>query len=77
MAEPGQGSFEVVPTRIGGSGGAGRPGRRRRLPIALVIAVAVAIPAIAWIGPRMESRPEVDLSFLRPTPTPAPSTSAQ
>ncbi len=73
MAETGQGSFEVVPTRIGGTGGAGRPGRRRRLPIALVIAVAVAIPAIAWIGPRMESRPEVDLSFLRPTPTPVPS----
>ena len=71
MADPGQQSFEVVPTRSGGGGG-GR-GRRRRLPIALVIAVAVGIPAIAWIGPRMESRPEVDLSFLRPTPTPAPS----
>jgi hypothetical protein len=73
MAEPGQQSFEVAPTRIGGTGGAGRPGRRRRLPIALVLAIAVAVPAIAWIGPRLESRPEVDLSFLRPTPTPAPS----
>lgn len=74
MAEQGQQSFEVVPTRIGGTGGGGRSGRRRRLPLALVIGIAVAIPAIAWIGPRMESRPEVDLSFLRPTPTPAPST---
>ncbi len=74
MAEPGQQSFEVVPTRIGGTGGGGRPGRRRRLPLALVIGIAVAIPAIAWIGPRMESRPEVDLSFLRPTPTAGPLT---
>ena len=74
MADEGQQSFEVIPTRIGGGGGGGRPGRRRRLPIALVVAVAVGIPAIAWIGPRMESRPEVDLSFLRPTATPAPST---
>lgn len=77
MADPGQQSFEVVPTRIGGSGGAGRPGRRRRVPIALVIAVAVAIPAIAWIGPRIELRPEVDLSFLQPTQTPVPSTTPQ
>jgi len=78
MADRREQSFEIVPTRIGGSGGSGRPGgRRRRLPIALVIAVAIAIPAIAWMGPRIEWRPEVDLSFLRPTPTPIPSTTAR
>jgi hypothetical protein len=74
MADRREQHFEVVPTRIGGGGGSGRPGRRRRVPIALVIALAVAIPAIAWMGPRIEWRPEVDLSFLRPTPTPVPST---
>jgi hypothetical protein len=73
MADPGQQGFEVVPTRIGGTAGGGRPNRRRRLPIAIVVAFAVGIPAIAWIGPKLESRPEVDLSFLRPTPTPFPS----
>jgi hypothetical protein len=73
MADRREQHFEVAPTRIGGSAGSGRPGRRRRVPIALIIAVAVAIPAIAWMGPRIEWRPEVDLSFLRPTPTPAPS----
>lgn len=73
MADRREQNFEVVPTRIGGPGGSGRPGGRRRLPIALVIAVAVAIPGIAWMGPRIEWRPEVDLSFLRPTPTPVPS----
>jgi hypothetical protein len=73
MADRREQHFEVAPTRIGGSGGSGRPGRRRRVPIALVIAIAIAIPAIAWMGPRIEWRPEVDLSFLRPTPTPVPS----
>lgn len=78
MADRPDQSFEVVATRIGGTGGSGRPGgRRRRVPIALVIAVAVAIPAIAWVGPRMEWRPEIDLSFLRPTPTPIPSKTAR
>jgi hypothetical protein len=73
MADRREEHFEVVTTRIGGGGGSGRPGRRRRVPIALVIVIALAIPAIAWMGPRIEWRPEVDLSFLRPTPTPVPS----
>lgn len=74
MGERGDGGFEVAPTRIGGSGGPGRSGRgRRRAPLILVIVLAVAIPTVAWAGPRIEWRPEVDLSFLRPTPTPVPS----
>jgi hypothetical protein len=70
MGERGDQGFEVVPTRIGGTGGPSRSSRRRRAPIILVIVVALLIPTVAWIGPRMEWRPEVDLSFLRPTPTP-------
>src|SRR3990172_1305512 len=73
MGERGDGGFEVVPTRIGGSGGGRRTGRRHRAPIIVVIVLAVLIPTIAWVGPRIEWRPEVDLSFLRPTPTPVPS----
>lgn len=42
-------------------------------PIVLVIILAIAIPTVAWVGPRIVWRPEVDLSFLRPTPTPVPS----
>lgn len=75
MGERGDQGFEVVPTRIGGSGGPARSGRRRRSPIIIIIAIAILIPAVALIGPRIEWRPEVDLSFLQPTPTPVPSTS--
>ncbi len=64
--------FEIAPTRIGGSGGP-RPARRRRAPVAIVIAIALLVPTVAWIGPRIEWRPEIDISFLRPTPTPLPS----
>lgn len=70
MGERGEGGFEVVPTRIGGTGGPSRSNRGRRAPIILVIILAVLIPSVAWIGPRIEWRPEVDLSFLRPTPAP-------
>lgn len=73
MGERGDQGFEVVPTRIGGTGGPSRSGRRPRAPIILVIVVAVLVPTVAWIGPRMEWRPQIDLSFLRPTPTPVPS----
>ena len=68
-----QQSFEVVPTRIGGSSSQTRSDRRRRAPIIILIVIAVLIPAIALIGPRIVWRPEIDLSFLRPTPTPVPS----
>lgn len=74
MSDPSPEIFEVPTTRLGGG-----PSRRRggggptRLPILLVIILAVAVPTVAWIGPRVEWRPEVDLSFLRPTPTPTPS----
>jgi hypothetical protein len=73
MAERDDQGFEVVPTRIGGTGGPSRSGGRRRGPIVLVLVLAVLIPTVAFIGPRIEWRPEVDLSFLRPTPTPVPS----
>ncbi len=66
-------SFEVIPTRIGGPAGRARSDRWRRAPIIIVIAIAILVPMIAWIGPRIEWRPEIDLSFLQPTPTPAPS----
>jgi hypothetical protein len=72
--ERGDSGFEVAPTRIGGGGRPGRPARRPPLTILVVIALAAAVPTIAWIGPRIEYRPEIDLSFIRPTPTPAPST---
>jgi hypothetical protein len=73
MAERGDQGFEVAPTRIGDSGGPKRSSGRRRAPIVLIVVLALAIPTIAWAGPRIEWRPEVDLSFLRPSPTPVPS----
>jgi hypothetical protein len=63
--------FEVAPTRIGGSRAAPGAGRSRRpTSVVVVLVIALAIPALAFVGPRIEWRPEVDLSFLRPTPTP-------
>ena len=63
--------FEIAPVALGG-GSSGRRGRRRRLPVLIVLLVAIAIPAIAWIGPRIEVRPNLDLSFVAPPPTPTP-----
>jgi hypothetical protein len=69
--------FEVAATRVGGQAGAdgagpGRP-RRGRLRFAVVIVAVLAIPAMAFAGPRIEWRPSIDLSVLRPTPTAIPS----
>ena len=70
--------FEVAATRVGGQAGAGGSGpgrpRRGRLRFALVILAVLAIPAIAFAGPRIEWRPSIDLSALRPTPIPVPTT---
>ena len=63
--------FEVIPTRIGGPrDSAGRGRAKRPTSVVIVLLIALAVPALAFIGPRIEWRPEVDLSFLRPTPTP-------
>jgi hypothetical protein len=72
MAEEGKKGFEVPTTRIVEPLGGGRE-RRARLPILVVILIAIATPLIGWIGPRIEWRPEIDLSVLRPTPTPLPT----
>jgi hypothetical protein len=72
MAEPANQGFEVAPTRIGGSAGSGRPGRRR-LPVLLVIAVAALVPAVAWIGPNIKWDLDVDRAAVVPSPPPVPS----
>ena len=76
MAGTDQQGFEVAPVRIGGPGtGRNRPGRGR-LPIIAVVIVALAIPAVAFAGPRIEWRPEIDLLALLPSdppPTPEPT----
>lgn len=75
--------FEVAPAPLGSRpGGSGRgPGRSRRpSSVAVVLIVALAVPLVAFVGPRIEWRPEVDLSLLvpsqsaepRPTPTRRP-----
>jgi hypothetical protein len=74
VSEPARGSFEVAPTPVGGSGGGGRGGGRRHLSILLVAVLAVAVPAVAFAGPRVDFRP--DFSYLLPnlaTPTPIPT----
>jgi hypothetical protein len=77
MAGTEQQGFEVAPVRIGGNPGTGRkrPGRGR-LPIVAVVVLALAIPAVALVGPRVEWRPEIDLLALLPSdppPTPEPT----
>ena len=67
--------FEVATTRLGGPSGRGRrsSGPRRPPSVVIVLLIAIAIPAVAFIGPRIEWRPEIDLAFLRPSPTAVPS----
>ena len=63
---------EVATTRIGPSPRQTGGNRSRRpLSVVIVIIVALAIPAIAFTGPRDEQR--LDLSYLVPTPTPSPT----
>ena len=65
---PSQG-FEVAPVPLGGGSGARR--RRRRLPALVVLLVAIAVPVIAWVGPKIEVRPNLDLAFnAAPTASP-------
>lgn len=74
VSEPPRGSFEIAPTPVGGSGGGGRGGGRRHLSILLIAVLAVAVPAVAFAGPRIDFRP--DFSYLLPnrgTPTPIPT----
>jgi hypothetical protein len=75
MAPSDQPGFEISPTSVGGPAGGGGPVRpgRGRLRIALVVLAALAVPVVAIAGPRIEWRPEIDLSVLRPTPKPVPS----
>lgn len=69
----GEQGFSVAPVRVdGGEGGWRR--RRRRIATWLVLAVTVAIVAIGVVGPRLQERPSLDLSFLAtPTPRESPS----
>ncbi|HET7702406.1 MAG TPA: hypothetical protein VFK35_03335 [Candidatus Limnocylindrales bacterium] len=65
--------FSVAPSRVDGSGGGWR-GPRRRLTTWMVLAAAAAVIVVAVLGPRLQQRPNLDLSFLAtPTPTPRPS----
>lgn len=66
--------FEVVPTPLGGVP-TERRSRRSRRPssVLIVVLAAIAVPLVAFIGPRMEWRPEIDLSLLlSPSETPGP-----
>jgi hypothetical protein len=75
MTEPrGDQGFSVAPSRIGGDRG-DRGRRRGRLRVALVFAIAAGIVTIAWLGPRLSARPNLELSFFA-TPTPSPTRSA-
>ncbi|HET9458125.1 MAG TPA: hypothetical protein VFO78_12330 [Candidatus Limnocylindrales bacterium] len=72
--------FEVAPAPLGSrSGGSGRgPGRSRRpSSVAVVLVIALAVPLVAFVGPRIEWRPQVDLSLLVPSqsaePQPTPT----
>jgi hypothetical protein len=68
--------FTVTPQRLGDGGSRGGGSRRRRLGLALVVAVAAAILTIGWLGPRLSDRPSFDVAFFAtPTPRATPSAS--
>lgn len=66
---------EVGTVRLGPSRRPGSAGARRPASVVLVLLVAIAIPALAFVGPRVEWRPEIDLALLRPSDDPSPSPS--
>ncbi len=74
--------FAVAPQRIGGGPGGrtagGGPARRRRLAILLVLGAGIAVVGVAWAGPRLDRRPDLDLGYFatpvpRTTPGPSPT----
>ena len=68
--------FSVAPRSVGGDGPAGRR-RMGRLGVAFVLLAAVVVIGVAWLGPRLASRPNFDTSFFAtPTPSTGPSSSA-
>jgi hypothetical protein len=65
---------EIATSRIAPARSEARRGPSRRpSSVVVVLLVGIAIPAIAFVGPRIEWRPGGDLSFLRPTPGPSPT----
>jgi hypothetical protein len=69
----GDSGFSVAPRPVGGDARAGRR-RTRRLGVAAVLLTAIAVIGVAWLGPRLASRPSFDVSFFA-TPTPSTSSS--
>lgn len=63
---------EVATTRLGRAPGPRGDARRPR-SVVLVLLLAVAIPALAFIGPRIEWRPQIDLSMLQASDGPSPT----
>jgi hypothetical protein len=64
---------DVATVRLGPSRRPGSAGARRPVSVVLVLIVAIAIPALAFVGPRVEWRPEIDLALLRPSDVASPS----
>lgn len=65
--------FSVAPRAVGGEAPVGRR-RMSRVGVALVLLAAVAVIGVAWLGPRLASRPSFDVSFFA-TPTPSAGSS--
>jgi hypothetical protein len=67
--------FSVAPRRIGDDPATRGRRRARRIGVAAVLVAAVAVIAIAWLGPRIAEPPHLDLSYFA-TPTPGATASA-